>query len=213
MYFFRIFSLLLLIFTLTLTSLLSLYKYLFKLVHHHHQILLLLVEHRASMKSFQVLRSSAIPLTSFHDLLVILTLVFHFMPKRSPLISGRLLFISVSLTIVFKVRRLLAYSTRSQWWGCHLSLWAGWFSVGVSSPSLWRSPFSTRQWCWFWSTLGILFPQYPPYLGEPSPIRHSNWLGEQFCNLSSQTLYILSLQQIFPNPKIERDIKWAEHGV
>ena len=66
--------------------------------------------------------------------------------------------------VVFKVCRLLAYSTRSQWWGCHLSLWAGWFSVGVSSLSLWRSPFSTRQWCWFWSTLGILFPQYPPYL-------------------------------------------------
>ena len=37
-----------------------------------HQILLLLVEHRASMKSFQALRSPAIPLTSFHDLLVLL---------------------------------------------------------------------------------------------------------------------------------------------
>ena len=33
---------------------------------------LLLVEHRASMKSFQALRSPAIPLTSFHDLLVLL---------------------------------------------------------------------------------------------------------------------------------------------
>jgi hypothetical protein len=41
--------------------------------YHHHQILLLLVEHRASMKSFQALRSPAIPLTSFHDLLVLLT--------------------------------------------------------------------------------------------------------------------------------------------
>jgi len=37
----------------------------------HHQILLLLVEHRASMKSFQALWSPAIPLTSFHDLLVL----------------------------------------------------------------------------------------------------------------------------------------------
>jgi len=40
--------------------------------YHHHQILVLLVEHRASMKSFQALRSPAIPLTSFHDLLVLL---------------------------------------------------------------------------------------------------------------------------------------------
>ena len=32
----------------------------------HHQDLLLLVQHRASMKSFQALRSPAIPLTSFH---------------------------------------------------------------------------------------------------------------------------------------------------
>ena len=39
---------------------------------YHHQILLLLVEHRASMKSFQALWSLAIPLTSFHDLLVLL---------------------------------------------------------------------------------------------------------------------------------------------
>jgi len=39
---------------------------------HHHQILLLLVEQRASMKSFQALRSPAIPLTLFHDLLVLL---------------------------------------------------------------------------------------------------------------------------------------------
>ena len=41
--------------------------------HHHHQILLLLVEHRSSMKSFQAMRSSAIPLTSFHDLLVLIS--------------------------------------------------------------------------------------------------------------------------------------------
>jgi len=37
-----------------------------------HQFLLLLVEHRASMKSFQALQSPAIPLTSFHDLPVFL---------------------------------------------------------------------------------------------------------------------------------------------
>jgi hypothetical protein len=35
---------------------------------YNHQVLLLLVEHRASMKSFQALRSPAIRLTSFHDL-------------------------------------------------------------------------------------------------------------------------------------------------
>ena len=40
--------------------------------YHHHQILLLLVEHRASMKSFQALQSPASPLTSFRDLLVLL---------------------------------------------------------------------------------------------------------------------------------------------
>jgi len=38
----------------------------------HHQVLLLLVEHRASMKSFQALRSPTIHLTSFHDLPMIL---------------------------------------------------------------------------------------------------------------------------------------------
>jgi hypothetical protein len=65
---------------------------------------------------------------------------------------------------ILKVCKSLAYSPRSQWWGCHLSLWTGWFSVGVSAPSLWRSPFSTRQWRWFWSTLGILLSRYPPYL-------------------------------------------------
>ena len=41
-------------------------------VTYHHQILLLLVEHRASVKNFQALRSPAIHLTSFHDLLVLL---------------------------------------------------------------------------------------------------------------------------------------------
>jgi hypothetical protein len=39
---------------------------------YHHKFLLLLVEHRASMKSFQALRSPAIPLTSFHDLPIFL---------------------------------------------------------------------------------------------------------------------------------------------
>jgi len=34
----------------------------------HNQVILLLAEHRASMKSFQALRSPAVPLTSFHDL-------------------------------------------------------------------------------------------------------------------------------------------------
>ena len=91
-------------------------------------------------------------------------LVVHFMPEGLPLESVRSLLISVSLIIIFKVCRLLAYSTRSQWWGCHLSLWASWFSVGVSSSSLWSSPFTTRQWCWFWSILGILFSQCPSYL-------------------------------------------------
>ena len=41
--------------------------------HHHHQFLLLLVEHRASLKSFQALRSPAICLTSFHDLVLLIS--------------------------------------------------------------------------------------------------------------------------------------------
>jgi hypothetical protein len=41
----------------------------FKIQHwYDHQVLLLLVEHTASLKSFQALRSPAIPLTSFCDL-------------------------------------------------------------------------------------------------------------------------------------------------
>jgi hypothetical protein len=40
--------------------------------HYHHRVLLLLVEHRASTKSFQALRSPTISLTSFHDLPMIL---------------------------------------------------------------------------------------------------------------------------------------------
>jgi len=40
--------------------------------HHHHQVLLLLVEHMASMKCFQALRSPPVPLTSFRDLPVFL---------------------------------------------------------------------------------------------------------------------------------------------
>ena len=42
------------------------------IANHHHRILLLLVEHNASMKNFQALRSPAIPLTLFHDLPVLL---------------------------------------------------------------------------------------------------------------------------------------------
>jgi hypothetical protein len=116
----------------------------------HHQVLLLLVDHRASMKSFQALRSAAVRLTSFHDLPVplisatfcseiyhILSISLHsknpilfvpFMPKGLPLVSVRVLFSSFSLTIMLKVCLLLAYNTRSQWRCCHLSLWAGWFS-------------------------------------------------------------------------------------
>ena len=40
---------------------------------HHLQILLLHVEHRASMKSFQALQSPAVPLTSFHDLVLLIS--------------------------------------------------------------------------------------------------------------------------------------------
>jgi len=87
-----------------------------------------------------------------------------FIPFRSKNFLRAFLFQFLFNNKIYKVLQLLAYSTRSQEWGCHLNLWAGWFSVGVSSPSLWRSPFSTRQWCWFWPTLGILFPHYPPYL-------------------------------------------------
>jgi hypothetical protein len=94
---------------------------------HHHQVVLLLAEHRASMKSLQAWRSPAIPLPSFLHLPVplisyslhVLTfqnpiLVVHFMPKGLPLVSGRLLVISLSLLLMFTVCRLLAYSTRSQ---------------------------------------------------------------------------------------------------
>jgi hypothetical protein len=78
------------------------------------------------MKSFQALRSPAIPLTSFHDFPIPLIhslkvpkfqnpiLVVHFMPKGLPLESVRLLYISVSLIMIFKVCGLLAYSTRCQ---------------------------------------------------------------------------------------------------
>ena len=41
--------------------------------HHNHQVHLLLVEHKASMTSFQALRSPAIPLTSFHDFLALIS--------------------------------------------------------------------------------------------------------------------------------------------
>ena len=59
--------------------------------HHHqyHQILSLLVQHRTSMKSFQALRSPAIPLTSFHDLLVLLissSIVLHHVLFGLPLL-------------------------------------------------------------------------------------------------------------------------------
>jgi hypothetical protein len=63
---------------------------------HHHQVLLLLLGHRASMKSFQALRSPAIPLTSFHDL-------------RVPLISS-----SIVLRHVLLGLPLLLYP-----WGFH----------------------------------------------------------------------------------------------
>jgi hypothetical protein len=47
---------------------------------HYHQVLLLLVEHRASMKSFQALRTPAIPLTSFHDLPVSYFILYYPLP-------------------------------------------------------------------------------------------------------------------------------------
>jgi len=50
-------------------------------------------------------------------------LVFHFMPKWSPLISDGLLFISVSLKTVVRVCRLLACSTRSQNLVQHCNKW------------------------------------------------------------------------------------------
>ena len=39
---------------------------------YHHQILLLLVDHTAYTKNFQTLRSPGIPVTSFHDVPVLL---------------------------------------------------------------------------------------------------------------------------------------------
>jgi len=58
--------------------------------HHHHRVLLLLVEHRASTKSFQVLWSPTLPLTSFHDLPVFLI---------SPSIVLRQVFFSLPLLL------------------------------------------------------------------------------------------------------------------
>ena len=68
--------------------------------------------------------------------------------------------------------KLLSYSTRSQGCGCHLSLWAGWFSFGVSSPSLWSSPspqgsgagFGPHSVFYFLGTqhIGWAFPYPPP---------------------------------------------------
>ena len=55
---------------------------------HHHPVILLLVEHRASMKSFQALQSPAIPLTLFHDLPVLLissSIVLHHILFSLPL--------------------------------------------------------------------------------------------------------------------------------
>jgi len=57
--------------------------------HHHHKILLLLVEHRAFIKSFQALWSPSIPLTSLHDLLVLLissSIVLHHILFGLPLL-------------------------------------------------------------------------------------------------------------------------------
>ena len=54
--------------------------------HHHHQFLLLLVEHRASMQSFQTLRSPAIPLTSFHLSLISSSIVLRHVLSGLPLL-------------------------------------------------------------------------------------------------------------------------------
>src|SRR5215469_12501579 len=59
------------------------------LPHHHYQVLLLLVEHRASMKSFQALQSPAIPLTSFHAFpvpLISSSIVLHHVLLSLPLL-------------------------------------------------------------------------------------------------------------------------------
>ena len=66
-------------------------------IHHHHQILLLLVEHRASMKSFQELRFPFIPLTSFHDLLVLLI--------SSSIVLRHVLYLSVYIPEDFNLMR------------------------------------------------------------------------------------------------------------
>ena len=66
---------------------------------YHHQILLLLVEHRASVKSFQTLRSPAIPLTSYHDLLVLL--ILSSIVLRHVLFSLPLLLMQFSLLLLF----------------------------------------------------------------------------------------------------------------
>jgi hypothetical protein len=61
------------------------------------------------------------------------------------ILSVRFRLSSVSLIAGFNVCGLLAHSTRSWWWGCHLSLQAGWFCFRVFSLSLWRPLFTARQ--------------------------------------------------------------------
>jgi hypothetical protein len=120
----------------------------------------------------------------------------------------------IFLISVFKLCRLLAHSTRSQWWGCYLSLWGGWFSVGVTSPSVWNSPFATRQWSSWWSGPGILFSHYPPYLVSiplsatwaPPEMRPANPHRSPTYNLLNSVVYRCSqhwhrtLTQYFTDP-------------
>ena len=101
---------------------------------HHYQVLLLLVEHRASMKSFQALQSPAIPLTLFHVFPV---------PLISPSIvlchfSSAYLFVSIpedfnlmlfSLLLLFLCVMCVQSNSISFFLSDFLLASAGWFSI------------------------------------------------------------------------------------
>jgi len=74
--------------------------------HHHHQVLLLLVEHRVSMKSFQALRSPAIP---WPHSMIFLFLLFHPLMSFATFSSAYLFFYihENSNLMLFSLLRLL----------------------------------------------------------------------------------------------------------
>ena len=105
---------------------------------HYHQFLLLLVEHRASIKSFQELRSTAIPLTSFHDLLVLLissSVVLHHVLFGLPLLLYPRGFQSNAVFSIAPVSLRNVFQSNSIFFFLSDFLLAsdGWFSIDLRS--------------------------------------------------------------------------------